>query len=66
MCIRDRHLGAADQVARVWVNGQDACVHTGGYLPFAADITDSVSYTHLLICMTAAAPPALIIVATSL
>ena len=34
------HFGAADQVARVWVNGQDACVHTGGYLPFAADITD--------------------------
>ena len=34
------HFGAVDQVARVWVNGEDACVHTGGYLPFSADITE--------------------------
>ena len=34
------HFGAVDQCARVWVNGVDACVHTGGYLPFSADITE--------------------------
>ena len=34
------HFGAVDQSARVWVNGLDACVHTGGYLPFSADITE--------------------------
>ena len=34
------HFGAVDQCARVWVNGTDACTHTGGYLPFSADITD--------------------------
>lgn len=33
------HFGAVDQCARVWVNGMDACTHTGGYLPFSADIT---------------------------
>ena len=26
--------------ARVWVNGHDAVAHTGGYLPFSADITE--------------------------
>ncbi len=34
------HFGAVDQTSRVWVNGLDACVHTGGYLPFLADITE--------------------------
>lgn len=34
------HFGAVDQVARVWLNGEDVCVHTGGYLPFSADITE--------------------------
>ncbi len=34
------NFGAVDQCARVWVNGMDACVHTGGYLPFSADITE--------------------------
>ena len=34
------HFGAVDQCARVWVNGMDACTHTGGYLPFSADITN--------------------------
>ena len=34
------HFGAVDQCARVWLNGEDVCVHTGGYLPFSADITE--------------------------
>ena len=34
------HFGAVDQCARVWLNGEDVCVHTGGSLPFAADITE--------------------------
>lgn len=34
------HFGAADQWARVLVNGHQAVSHTGGYLPFSADITE--------------------------
>ncbi len=34
------HFGAVDQTARVWVNGRDAVAHTGGFLPFSADITE--------------------------
>ncbi len=33
------HFGAVDQTAEVSVNGQIVCTHTGGYLPFEADIT---------------------------
>ena len=33
------HFGAVDQACVVYVNGQKAARHTGGYLPFAADIT---------------------------
>ena len=34
------HFGAVDQCARVWLNGEDVCAHTGGSLPFSADITE--------------------------
>ncbi len=34
------HFGAVDWQADVWVNGQKAGVHTGGYAPFSFDITD--------------------------
>ena len=37
------HFGAVDYAARVWVNGQLAGEHEGGYLPFAFDITDLLS-----------------------
>ncbi|MBQ4612225.1 MAG: glycoside hydrolase family 2 [Clostridia bacterium] len=34
------HVGAADQIATVWVNGVEVAAHEGGYMPFFADITD--------------------------
>jgi beta-galactosidase/beta-glucuronidase len=33
------HFGAVDYQCEVWVNGQCAGTHTGGYLPFTFDIT---------------------------
>ena len=33
------HFGAVDYCAQVWVNGQAAAEHEGGYTPFQADIT---------------------------
>ena len=36
------HFGAVDQACVVYVNGQKAARHTGGYLPFKADITAMV------------------------
>ena len=36
------HFGAVDQRARVYVNGQLAGEHVGGYLPFSLDITDKI------------------------
>ena len=34
------HFGAVDYQATVWINGQLAISHTGGHVPFSADITD--------------------------
>ena len=34
------HFGAVDQCCTVWVNGQEAGSHTGGYLPFTLELTD--------------------------
>src|SRR5262249_6720506 len=34
------HFGAVDFAARVWVNGQLATWHEGGYSPFSVDVTD--------------------------
>lgn len=36
------HFGAVDQCTAVWVNSTQVVRHTGGYLPFEADITDAV------------------------
>ena len=34
------HFETADQIAVVFVNGKEVLRHTGGYLPFTADITE--------------------------
>lgn len=36
------HFGAVDQCCTVWVNSQEAGSHTGGYLPFALDVTELI------------------------
>ena len=36
------HIGAADQVADVFVNGKELCHHEGGYESFSCDITDAL------------------------
>lgn len=34
------HFGAVDQTCQIYVNGQKAARHMGGYLPFSVDITE--------------------------
>ncbi|MEO7262556.1 MAG: glycoside hydrolase family 2 TIM barrel-domain containing protein [Jatrophihabitantaceae bacterium] len=36
------HFGAVDYSAQVWVNGQLVAQHSGGHIPFHADITDAL------------------------
>lgn len=36
------HFGAVDQSCQVYVNGEKAGSHNGGYLPFSIDITDII------------------------
>lgn len=36
------HFGAVDQIATVWVNGQQVARHEGGYTEFSADITKAL------------------------
>lgn len=43
------HFQAVDQQAVVYCNGKEIVSHTGGYLPFHADMTDYVSDTPLLL-----------------
>jgi beta-glucuronidase len=33
------HVGAANYVSHVWVNGQKACDHEGGFTPFDCEVT---------------------------
>lgn len=43
------HFGAVDQEAVVYCNQKECVSHSGGYLPFEADITESVSEEPLLL-----------------
>ena len=36
------HFGAVDQIATVYVNGNEVGYHEGGYLPFSCEITNAV------------------------
>ena len=38
------HFGAVDQVATVWVNGQQVAHHEGGFTEFSADITKALRW----------------------
>ena len=48
------HFGAVDHTASVYVNGDLAAVHSGGYLPFTVDVTDAASRGTCLVqlCVT--------------
>jgi hypothetical protein len=37
------HFGAVDWQAKVWINGQEAGTHEGGYDPFSFDITEALT-----------------------
>lgn len=43
------HFGAVDQIAMVWVNNIPVTTHVGGYLPFEADISDTIDFDSLTI-----------------
>lgn len=43
------HFGAVDQHAVVYANGNEVISHSGGYLPFSADLTDHVSEEGILL-----------------
>ena len=43
------HIGAADQIAEVFVNGQYLCRHEGGYASFCVDITEALAEENELV-----------------
>lgn len=48
------HFGAVDQVCQIYINGNSAGSHSGGYLPFETDITDHihVGNNDFIVCVT--------------
>lgn len=49
--LRDRvllHVGAADQIAEVYLNGIPLGTHEGGYEPFSFDVTETLEQTNVL------------------
>ena len=46
------HFGAVDQTATVWCNGIEVASHTGGYLPFTAELTNVLREENtLMVCV---------------
>ena len=47
------HFGAVDEIATVWCNGVEVAAHTGGYLPFTAELTNVIreSENTLMVCV---------------
>ena len=43
------HIGAADQIASVWLNGVLLGEHTGGYDPFTFDVTPALQQENTLV-----------------
>lgn len=43
------HFGAVDQIATVYLNGQELATHVGGYLPFEAELTSCLIEENTLI-----------------
>jgi beta-galactosidase/beta-glucuronidase len=50
------HFGAVDWQCEVWVNGQPAGNHTGGYLPFSLDITSLLRSGENELCLAVSDP----------